>query len=265
MRIRSTLLSLGLIFSAVGIQAQSLKTDEKSERFFFTERVYAERHHWYWGAGAVVSDLPVIKARLRVPFSQFLYEYNITDPAKTYRFSLGGGLYGLNGILPVPAFQPSLYLGSENNEIMGRLSAGLFSDITVGGHSGVMFSGGVVIKNRIDLSLVIVPFGVQPVRPYSEILGSTQEEFIETSKVAYEKDPFGKPLIKYDSKNRHPNDPQYNTSDSLIYYSSYDMDYGNATYSNNTKSHPGDFDYVKGREYITFPYFGIVVTFRHGL
>ncbi len=246
-------------------QANQPQDSGKKESFFFTDRVYANRHHWYWGLGAVVSQLPVIKAGFKVPFSQVLYEYNVTDPSKFYRFSLGGGLYGLNGILPVPAIQPSIYIGSENNEIMARLSSGFFSDITVGNHSAVLFSAGVIIKNRIDLSLVMVPFGIQPVRPYPEILGSLEEDFIPVEDVDYTKDPFGKNLTVYDSKHRHEDDPRFNDEDNQYYYSSYDMDYGNGKYNGNAKIHPGDFDYVKGREYISFPYFGLMLTFRHGL
>jgi len=251
--------------AAILLEAQEATAvkEEKQETFLFSKRKFAIRHHWYWGAGAVVSDVPVMKSRFTVPFAQLLYEYNVSDPSKTFRFSMGGGLYGLNVILPVPVFQPSLYIGSENNDLMARFSAGPFYDVIIGGHAGVLFSGGVVFKNRIDVSFVIVPFGSQPVRPYPEIIGKSEEVFLDTARVGYRKDPNGKSLVIYDGKHYHPDDDRYNNNDDEYYYSQYDIDYGNGEYGGHSKSNPGDFDYIDGREYITFPYFGLMITFRH--
>jgi hypothetical protein len=260
---KAIMLLITLCFCGGLALAQTAASTSADERFIFSKRKFAQRHHWYWGVGAVVSDIPVMESRFKVPFSQVLYEYNFGDLNSNVRFALGGGLYGLNAILPVPAFQPSLYIGSENSEVMGRFSVGAFSDIVVGGHSGVMLSAAVVIKNRLDISAVMVPFGTQPVRPYPEILGSLEEEFQEISTAPSTLDINGKPLVVYDNKRRHPKDPAYDTTGTMKYYSSYDIHYGNGEYAYKTRSNPGDFDYIKPREYIKFPYFGIMITFRH--
>lgn len=254
---------ISVIFVSKAAAEYQKPESKEEEKFIFATRKYAQRSHWYWGLGAVVSDVPVMQSRFKIPFSQVLYEYNFGDLNSNVRFSMGGGFYGLMAILPVPAIQPSLYIGSENNDVMGRFSLGGFSDFVVGGHSGVLLSAGVVIKNRIDVSIVGVPYGTQPVRPYPELLGSREEEYIPVSDVRYARDPFGNQLKRYDSNHYHQDDDKRYDGTSQQYYSSYDMDYGNASFSGDTKTNPGDFDYVTRRDYIKYPYFGLMVTFRH--
>jgi hypothetical protein len=218
--------------------------------------------HWSWGLGLMTTDIPIAASRLTAFMTQIFYERNLNNTDASYRFALGGGFYGLGGLLPVPVLRPAFYFGSEKSPIMGRVTVGGFYDLLVGGHAGVSLTAGMVVRNRFDFSIILVPWGTQPVRPYQEFFGKTEEEFIDTSDVAYPFDPDDKPLPLYDRKHFRDDDPRFNANDAMLYYSSYDRDYG-ISGLNNPKAFPGDFDYVKPREYISYPYFGFMLTFRY--
>lgn len=140
------------------------------------------RKHLFFGAGMVVDNLPVATADMKLPITHFAYDYSFMDPDKKLRTSIEIGLYGFYGILPVPEIGANLYIGSEENDIQGKIGLGGFYDISVGGHAGIAIKPGIVIKNMFEISLLCVPVGSDAKQSYKEFFGFESEE--EAAKTA---------------------------------------------------------------------------------
>lgn len=134
------------------------------------------RKHLYFGAGMVVDDLPVAVADMKLPITNFAYDYSFMDPEKKIRTSIELGLYGFYGILPVPEVGANVYFGSETNDIQGKIGIGGFYDISVGGHAGFAIKPGIIIKNIFEISLLCVPVGSDAKQSYKEFFGFESSE-----------------------------------------------------------------------------------------
>jgi hypothetical protein len=126
--------------------------------------------HLNIGLGLITSDFPVSQARSRFFISTFNYEYCFMNPTDRFRTSIELGLYGFNALLPVPLLGADLYLGSEENDIQVKVGLNGFYDLSVGGHAGLMVKPGVVVNNRFDIALFMVPVGTDATRSYKEFL-----------------------------------------------------------------------------------------------
>lgn len=136
-----------------------------------------KKGHFTTGVGLVVSDLPVAVAGLRLPITTLAYERSFMDPDKKIHSSAELGLLWFYGILPFPELSANLYFGSEKQDIQGKFGLGGFYDIAIGGHAGLMTKIGVVLKNRFDISFLIVPTGSDSKQSYQEFFGiDTPEE-----------------------------------------------------------------------------------------
>ncbi len=158
-----------LIVSAFLIVVSAFSSEAKMGR--------TSRKHLYFGAGMVVDDLPIAVADMKLPITNFAYDYSFMDPEKKLRTSIEIGLYGFYGILPVPELGANVYIGSETNDIQGKIGLGGFYDISVGGHAGFAIKPGIIIKNRFEISLLCVPVGSDAKQSYKEFFGfETAEE-----------------------------------------------------------------------------------------
>ncbi len=140
--------------------------------------------HVNFGIGLVTSDLPISEADLRLVITSFYYDYCFMNPMSKFRTSIELGVYGFYGILPIPELGANLYIGSEDQDIHYKIGVGGFYDISVGGHAGLMIKPGLIIKNRFDISLFIVPTGTDSKKSYAQFLGMESKA---DAKEAYEK------------------------------------------------------------------------------
>jgi hypothetical protein len=127
--------------------------------------------HYGWGVGMAFTKVPFLMSDLKLPLSTFYYDRQFTDPANFIRASAEIGLYGFSMIIPVPAVGSNLYIGSESSPIQGKIGLGGFYDVAVGGHAGLLAKGGIIVANRFDLSLFVVPTGTDSKQSYQEFIG----------------------------------------------------------------------------------------------
>lgn len=141
--------------------------------------------HLNIGFGLVTSDIPVMESDLRIILSALYYDFSFMAPSKMVRTSIEIGMYGYYGILPIPEIGANLYIGSEDRNIQAKIGVGGFYDIFVGGHGGMALKPGIIIKNRFDISFMIVPLGTDSKEPYPEILGfeSSSDEYDDDGNV----------------------------------------------------------------------------------
>jgi hypothetical protein len=134
--------------------------------------------HYTWGLGLVVDQLPVSMATLDIPLSYFSYERQFADPCKPIRGGIEIGTYGFYGILPLPELGANMYVGGENKPIQGKVGLSGFYDLFVGGHGGLAFKVGTILKNRIGFDFMVVPPGLatDSKRSYQEALGLESKE-----------------------------------------------------------------------------------------
>jgi hypothetical protein len=132
--------------------------------------------HFGYGVGMAFTKLPFLMSDLKLPLSSFYYDRQFTDPRSFVRASAEIGLYGFTLVLPVPEVGSNLYIGGEDSPIQGKIGVGGFYDIAVGGHAGILTKIGVVLANRIDLSIFVVPTGTDSKRSYQEFLGLESQE-----------------------------------------------------------------------------------------
>lgn len=137
------------------------------------------RNFWGGGLGLVFTDIPISNSEFTVIMSELHYGWYLTDPNESFRTAATLGLYGFAGIIPVPKVSVEAYVGEPTQDIQGKLGVSGFYDIAVGGHGGVAIETGVRIKNRIDVSLFVVPTGADAERDYLEFMGMRDEGWAE--------------------------------------------------------------------------------------
>lgn len=135
-------------------------------------RLEPDNGHFGLGAGMAFTNVPFSMSKLKLPLTYLYYDRQFTDPTSPVRASVELGMYGFEGIVPVPELGSNLYLGSEESLIQGKIGIGGFYDIAVGGHAGVTVKGGVILANRFDFSLFVVPLGRDSKRSYLEVIGA---------------------------------------------------------------------------------------------
>ena len=150
--------------------ADSTKTEPvaKSE---ITKSIELNRTFLDWGVGYVFDQIPISQSNFKILMSEIDYGYWLSDPNESMRMAASVGLYGFALILPVPKVSAAMYFGKPTNDLQAKIGVGGFYDITVGGHAGVNTELGVLIKNKVDISMVIVPTGLDSKRDYIDFIG----------------------------------------------------------------------------------------------
>ena len=130
---------------------------------------------WGFGLGYVFTAIPISASKFQVLMAELHYGYYLTDPNESIRTAATLGLYGFEFILPVPKVGVEMYLGKPTQDIQAKVAVGGFYDITVGGAAGASVELGIRIKNRLDISFVTVPAGIDSKRDYRKFLGDKPE------------------------------------------------------------------------------------------
>ncbi len=138
-----------------------------------------DRTHWGWEVGGVFSEFPVSKAidsGFAILMSHGYYSWDLGTPGGFVQPSLSVGAYGFQLLLPVPEMSLGATLGAPGQDLRGKVSVGGFYDMFVGGHAGLTLSGGLLIKDRFNINLFMVPFGKDADRDYLYMAGIRDEE-----------------------------------------------------------------------------------------
>ena len=142
-----------------------------------------QQNYWGFGFGYVFNKIPVSMSTFNVAISDLWYSHIFGDPNEKIRMAGTLGFYGFAIALPVPKVSCDLYYGKPTEDLQFKTGVGGFYDVAVGGHGGLFGDVGVVVKNRVDLTFMAVPFGSDSKRSYSEFLGTeTKAEAEETKK-----------------------------------------------------------------------------------
>lgn len=139
----------------------------------------AKQSYWGFGAGYVFNKVPISMSTFNVFLSNLWYTHIFGDPNDNTRLAGTLGVYGFQVLLPVPRASLDFYVGRPSQDIQFKGGIGGFYDVAVGGHGGVSGELGIVIKNRIDVSFMAVPFGTDSKRSYAEFMGLKTEEEAE--------------------------------------------------------------------------------------
>jgi hypothetical protein len=170
-------------FACLPAAAQTEEAESAGNAPKTAEGEKAQQNYWGFGFGYVFNRIPVSLSTFDVAISDLWYSHIFGDPAEKIRLAGTLGFYGFAIALPVPKVSCDLYYGRPTEDIQFRGGIGGFYDVAVGGHGGMFGDMGVVIKNRVDLGFMVVPFGTDSKRSYSEFLGTeTKEEAEETKK-----------------------------------------------------------------------------------
>ena len=159
----------------------------------------ASQTHWGFGVGGVANRIPLALSTFNVLMSQIWYSYTLGDPNADSRFATSVGAYGFLLIMPVPKVSIEYYLGKEDQGIQFKTGLSGFYDIVVGGHAGLAAEVGMVIVNRFDISLFVVPAGIDSVTSYGQFIGLRTKEKAEEDYVK-NKDQ-GEWLCNYKKRN----------------------------------------------------------------
>ena len=135
-----------------------------------------KQDYWGVGLGYVFNKVPVSLSTFNVFMSNLWYSHVFGDPNDNTRIAGTLGLYGFQLLLPVPRASVDFYLGKPTQTVQFKGGIGGFYDVAVGGHAGVNGEVGVVLKNRVDISFMAVPFGKDSERSYAEFMGLKSEE-----------------------------------------------------------------------------------------
>lgn len=131
----------------------------------------AKQDYWGVGLGYVFNKVPVSLSTFNVFMSNLWYSHIFGNPNDDIRVAGTMGLYGFQLLLPVPRVAIDLYAGKPSQTVQFKGGIGGFYDVAVGGHAGVSGDIGVVLKNRVDISFMAVPFGKDSERSYAEFMG----------------------------------------------------------------------------------------------
>ena len=131
------------------------------------------KNHTMFGIGLCVDQLPVSMATLTIPLSYYAYERQFAEATNTLRGGLELGLFGFYGILPIPELGTNFYIGGEDKMFQAKIGCNGFYDLFVSGHGGLALKGGLIVNNRFDFDLIVVPPGLatDSRRSYQEALG----------------------------------------------------------------------------------------------
>jgi hypothetical protein len=131
------------------------------------------KNHTMFGVGLCVDQIPVSMASLTIPLSYFAYERQFADPTNLLRGGLEIGLFGFYGILPIPEIGTNFYIGGENKTFQAKIGCNGFYDLFIGGHGGLAVKAGLLVNNRFDFDIMVVPPGLasDSRRSYQEALG----------------------------------------------------------------------------------------------
>jgi hypothetical protein len=160
------------------------QADETAPRFeelnkSSSESASPKRTHWGWEVGGVFSEFPVSKAidsGFAILMSHGYYSWDLGPSGGFVQPSLSVGAYGFQLLLPVPEISLDATLGAPGQDLRGKISVGGFYDMFVGGHAGLTLSGGLLIKDRFNINLIMVPFGKDADRDYLYMAGIRNEE-----------------------------------------------------------------------------------------
>ena len=136
----------------------------------------AKQDYWGVGLGYVFNKVPISLSTFNVFMSDLWYSHIFGDPNADTRIAGTLGLYGFQLLLPVPRAGVDFYVGKPAQTVQFKGGIGGFYDIAVGGHAGVSGNLGVVLKNRVDVTFLAVPFGKDSERSYAEFMGLKSQE-----------------------------------------------------------------------------------------
>lgn len=178
---RSAILLAALLAAAPPVRAQGGETTQGTGGYLTdgnVPRLAAEAKQDYWGVGLgyVFNKVPISMSTFDVFMSNLWYSHVFGDPNDNTRIAGTLGLYGFQLLLPVPRASMDFYVGRPSQTIQFKGGIGGFYDVAVGGHGGVNGELGVVIKNRVDVSFMAVPFGTDSKRSYAEFMGIKSQE-----------------------------------------------------------------------------------------
>ena len=109
--------------------------------------------HFGFGVGFTTDSWSLGESGFTIPLSNFYYEYGISG------IVIGTiNIYGYNGF--IPEIEANIGVLLPFDPIKVKLAIGLFDDVVISGHGGVMLSGSVIIDRSIELKLFSVPQGV---------------------------------------------------------------------------------------------------------
>jgi hypothetical protein len=136
------------------------------------------KNHTMFGVGLCVDKIPVSMASLTIPLSYYAYERQFAEPTGNLRGGLELGVFGFYGILPIPEIGTNFYIGGENQTFQVKIGCNGFYDLFVAGHGGLAVKTGLIVNNRFDFDIMVVPPGLasDASRSYQEALGLESKE-----------------------------------------------------------------------------------------
>jgi hypothetical protein len=131
------------------------------------------QNHTTYGIGLAVDNIPVSMASLVIPLSCVSYEHQFANPKNKLRGGVELGAYGFYFVLPIPEVGTNMYIGGEDQAVQGKIGLTGFYDLFVGGHGGLGVKAGIILNNRFDFDILIVPpkMASDSKRSYQEALG----------------------------------------------------------------------------------------------
>jgi hypothetical protein len=160
---KTTLLRIACLIAVLGILVESSADI----------RLAPNKNHTMFGVGLCVDKIPVSMASLTIPLSYYAYERQFAEPTRNLRGGLEIGVFGFYGILPIPEVGTNFYIGGEDQTFQAKIGCNGFYDLFVGGHGGLAIKTGLIVNNRFDFDIMVVPPGLatDSRRSYQEALG----------------------------------------------------------------------------------------------
>jgi hypothetical protein len=145
------------------------------------------KNHTMFGVGLCVDKIPVSMASLTIPLSYYAYERQFAEPTNLLRGGLEIGVFGFYGILPIPEIGTNFYIGGEDKTFQAKIGCSGFYDIFVAGHGGLAVKTGLLVNNRFDFDIIVVPPGLasDSRRSYQEALGLESKDKAEAYKATH--------------------------------------------------------------------------------
>jgi hypothetical protein len=125
---------------------------------------------WIIGAGAMVEKLPISIAEYTLPLIFVAYENIHKKSIGDFDFSWAIGFYDL-----IPELEFALTVPLKPFDI--KISFGGYYDFIIGGNTGMLVKGGIIVNKTIGMDLIWIPIGTQPTVSYSQSL--KQKKFVE--------------------------------------------------------------------------------------
>ena len=126
------------------------------------------QNYYNFGLGGVADSFPVANAEYKFLLGRVSWERFWTPYQRdSYKISTDAGLFLMNILAPVPFFEATAYFGAYPYYF--KIGAGAHAEVILGGHVGMFFQFGLEIMERIDFSVITVPFGSQPSVSYTDL------------------------------------------------------------------------------------------------